>query len=149
MALPRTFRETHPRQGQDVTLEHELAHLRRHDRVWRLFPSLGHTLVFFHPLVWLAHRELRIAQEITCDALAVTGTQSSGSAYCSVLVRVASGQTGKPDSGLIMASMAESFDSIPRRINAMKYLSTPLSRRRAQSARRLTRPGVSGRTDAW
>ncbi|MGC4045598.1 MAG: M56 family metallopeptidase [Armatimonas sp.] len=146
IALPDTFQETLSREEQEMILAHELAHLRRHDLLWSLLPALAHTLFFFNPLVWLAHRELRLAQEIACDALAVTGTQSSGSTYCSVLVRVASGQSSKPDSGLIMASMAESFDSIPRRINAMKYLSTPLPQRRAKSALALALLGFAGLT---
>lgn len=146
IALSDKFQEAHTHEEQELILAHELAHLRRHDLLWNLLPALAHTLFFFNPLVWLAHRELRIAQEIACDALAVIGTQSSGSAYGAILVRVASGQSIKPEPGLIMASMAESFDSIPRRINAMKYLSTPQTQRRAKSALALALLGFAGLT---
>ena len=52
---------------------HELAHVRRRDLLWSGLAGLVRVLFFFHPLVWLAHREALVAREAACDALALLG----------------------------------------------------------------------------
>ena len=48
-------------------LAHELSHLRRKDPLLRLYSLFVRALFWFHPLVWLAHRQLILAQEEACD----------------------------------------------------------------------------------
>ncbi len=55
----------------EAVLAHELAHIRRHDAAINALQSLVETLLFFHPAVWWASRQLRIAREQCCDDLAV------------------------------------------------------------------------------
>src|SRR5207247_5750717 len=69
---------------------------RRHTRSTRDWSSdvcssdlVAETVFFFHPIVWLAHREFGLAQEIACDELAVLCTGSRLSAYGAVLLQVA------------------------------------------------------------
>ncbi len=54
------------------TLFHEAAHLRHHDPRTRLLASIVRALFWFHPLVWIAHRQLISAQEQACDQFALT-----------------------------------------------------------------------------
>src|SRR5205823_3664741 len=60
-----------------LVIAHELAHLKRRDLLWGWLPVLAHSLFFFHPLVWLARTEIRLAQEMAADEMAVCGTDAS------------------------------------------------------------------------
>ena len=48
-------------------LEHELAHLQRHDHYVNCFQSWLRVLLFFHPLVRYACHKLRLERELACD----------------------------------------------------------------------------------
>ncbi|QTN32688.1 M56 family metallopeptidase [Akkermansiaceae bacterium] len=53
------------------TLHHEAAHISRRDPLVRMFASLVRAALWFHPLIWLAHRQLVAAQEEACDEIAL------------------------------------------------------------------------------
>lgn len=53
------------------TLAHEAAHLKRRDPLVRFFATLIKAILWFHPLVWIAHRKLIDAQEQACDQAAL------------------------------------------------------------------------------
>ncbi|MEN8681389.1 MAG: penicillin-binding transpeptidase domain-containing protein, partial [Akkermansiaceae bacterium] len=59
-----------PRQIRS-TLVHEAEHLRRRDPLFRFLSSVVRALFWFHPLVWVAHRQLIAAQEQACDQAAI------------------------------------------------------------------------------
>jgi beta-lactamase regulating signal transducer with metallopeptidase domain len=59
-----------PRQIEAL-LAHELAHIRRHDYLINLLQTAVETLLFYHPAVWWAGREMRAERENCCDDLAV------------------------------------------------------------------------------
>jgi beta-lactamase regulating signal transducer with metallopeptidase domain len=69
-----------------LVLAHEIAHAKRADLVWDWIPAVAHLMFYFHPLVWLANQEYRLAQEMACDQAAAAGAAID---YCSVLVRLA------------------------------------------------------------
>ena len=48
-------------------LLHELIHVRRRDYLWDQVAALACRVVFFHPVVWLAHRHLRRERELALD----------------------------------------------------------------------------------
>ena len=72
-----------------LILGHEIAHIRRWDLAWSWFSTFVCGLFFFHPLVWIAVRELRLAQEMACDELAVRQPDASVAEYGGLLVTLA------------------------------------------------------------
>jgi len=108
-------------------LAHEVAHLKGHDLTWTWLPVLGQWLFFFHPLVWLAQREWRLAQEMAADALALQMAPSTGAAYGQMLVKVVTAG-GSARTRLAAVGIAESRETLERRMLAMAHLA-PMTRR--------------------
>lgn len=77
------------RSRLELMLAHELAHHRRHDLLWNWPVALADLLLFFHPLIWLARRESRLAQELASDQLVLEMTQSAASEYAQTLLSIA------------------------------------------------------------
>ncbi len=65
-----TFAGLGPRQLESI-LAHELAHVRRHDALINLLQVAIETLLFYHPAMWWASRQVRELREHCCDDLAV------------------------------------------------------------------------------
>lgn len=58
-----------PEDSRRVVLEHELAHHRRRDPLWRLLAGIACAIHWYHPLVrWMARR-LVMQCEFACDAV--------------------------------------------------------------------------------
>ena len=70
-------------------LRHELTHVRQHDYLWDRLAALGCRLVFFHPLVWLAYRNLRRERELACDHAVVATRGEARLPYAECLTRLA------------------------------------------------------------
>jgi len=68
-------------------LLHESAHVRRHDNLASFFQALATSLLWFHPLVWLASRQLSAAREEACDE-AVVATMAQTDSYVSALLKI-------------------------------------------------------------
>lgn len=66
---------------------HECAHVARHDNLASLAQALATSLLWFHPLVWLASRALTIAREEACDE-AVADAMRDTDAYVSALTKI-------------------------------------------------------------
>jgi beta-lactamase regulating signal transducer with metallopeptidase domain len=79
-----------PGQRLVAALRHEFGHVRRRDCLARLLAQMACAVYWMNPLVWLAARRLRVAQEQACDDLALrSGTSASD--YADLLVEVARG----------------------------------------------------------
>jgi len=105
-----------------LALAHELAHVRRRDILWGWLPVLVELLFFFHPLVYLARREYRLAQEIATDAQALHRTGAAPKTYGAMLVNGAAFQAGYRPVPVAVGIM-ESYLILHRRLSAMKHLS--------------------------
>lgn len=69
---------------------HESAHVARHDNLAAFVQALATSLLWFHPLVWLASHALTIAREEACDE-AVADSMSDTGAYVSALTKICHG----------------------------------------------------------
>lgn len=99
-------------------LLHECAHLVRRDNLAALFEELAATMLWFHPLVWLARRELHIAREGACDEMVVRATDDAP--YLSALAKVCRAAIAPRAAGI--SCMAN--NRVQERIAYMKNLSS-------------------------
>jgi beta-lactamase regulating signal transducer with metallopeptidase domain len=67
IVLPYRFRQNFTPEQQQVALAHELAHVASFDSAWRTLGNILHALLWWHPCVWLAMRELDRASELAAD----------------------------------------------------------------------------------
>jgi len=85
--VPRQlFDELSPEQLHGV-VAHELAHLVRRDHWTNLFVLTVKALLWWNPVVWWADRELRAAQEICCDAIAIDRCHDDRRSYATTLLK--------------------------------------------------------------
>lgn len=101
-----------------LILAHELAHIKRRDVMWAWLPMLAQWFFFFHPLVWILRKEWLFTQEAACDVLAVETTNASRAQYGRLLLDHAS--RIKQTRPLMAIGVAEQYETLKRRLNAMK-----------------------------
>ena len=65
--LPSDFAEWTSVTERRAMIEHELAHVRRRDHFTNVLLNALNVIFYFHPLVRLACRHLRLEREIACD----------------------------------------------------------------------------------
>jgi beta-lactamase regulating signal transducer with metallopeptidase domain len=69
-------------------LQHELAHVERHDHWTNLLPTMLDVIFFFHPLVRYACRQLSLEMEMACDDRVVS-LGAGAEAYAESILKVA------------------------------------------------------------
>ncbi len=86
LLLPGEFWPELDDSQQRALIAHELAHLKRKDH-WIRWLDLAVTgLYWWHPVLWMARRGLREAEEQCCDAWAVHIMPRGSTAYASALM---------------------------------------------------------------
>jgi beta-lactamase regulating signal transducer with metallopeptidase domain len=125
-------------------LAHELAHVRRGDLLWGAVAGLVRALFFFHPAVWLAHREALVAREAACDALALGASGVRPSEYGRILLEIAAGGPERLARWAAALGMAGAAGSLRRRLIAMKTTQPPSRRRLLSWANALLAVGAAG-----
>jgi HEAT repeat protein/beta-lactamase regulating signal transducer with metallopeptidase domain len=115
---------------------HELAHVGRRDASVLLALSCLRAVLFFHPLVWLASRQVSMLAEAACDdaVLSITGQPVP---YARMLARLAEELPGRAIVTELAAGFVLSKGAFLARIEAI------LSHRREQM-RRLSRLALAG-----
>lgn len=113
-------------------LVHEREHVRRGDWAVHLFARMVCALYWFHPLVWVAWKKLRIESEHACDDAVVRGGDQV--TYAQQLVTLAERMSGR--SHVPVLSMAGSSE-LSTRVAAV-----------LDATRRRERTGVAGRVCA-
>lgn len=71
----------------DAVLLHELAHARRRDNLIRLIYEVLLSVLWFHPLIWLAGARIALYRELSCDESVIRRAQ--GPALVSALAKLA------------------------------------------------------------
>lgn len=97
-----------------MVLAHEMAHIRRRDLQYGWLVVILEALFFFHPVTWILKRELRMAQEIACDALAMKTSQTSLGAYGRMLLTMTI--SGSRRELALTAQMAGTYSTLKQRI---------------------------------
>ena len=69
-------------------LAHELAHVRRRDHLVRWIEWLACSAFWWNPVAWWARREVRAAEEASCDALGAAALECAPRDYARSLLRV-------------------------------------------------------------
>ncbi len=121
-----------PAERLTLILAHELAHARRRDIFWNQFHAAVTAIFFFHPLLWLARRPVRFAQELACDQFTLAITRARPADYASTLLDVLTLQNHLRRTP-ISVGVADSAGSMTRRLLAMKTF-TPWSKRRLMAS---------------
>ena len=95
-----------PSQRIAMVLSHELAHIQRRDLFWQLLGRLSAAIYWFHPLVWLAVRRMRLERERACDdRVLLAGIEPTD--YATGLVECAAALRGRPMKMALGISMAQ------------------------------------------
>jgi beta-lactamase regulating signal transducer with metallopeptidase domain/Flp pilus assembly protein TadD len=80
-----------PEETLRPVIAHELSHLRRRDH-WTAWLEMAATIfVWWHPLVWIARRQLRRQAELACDARVVAAMPGKRRHYAESLITAAAG----------------------------------------------------------
>ena len=88
LVIPSFLLTTLNQQELCSVLAHELAHVRRRDHMVRWIEWMACAAFWWNPVAWWARRELRAAEEASCDALGMTALGSTPRAYAKSLLRV-------------------------------------------------------------
>ncbi|MBN2030406.1 M56 family metallopeptidase [bacterium] len=76
-------------EWQKMVLNHELAHIQRHDSLMKLVQMIAQALYFFHPLIWAVNRKMNELREMACDDRSTSGEMNSSIEYSRYLVEIA------------------------------------------------------------
>jgi bla regulator protein blaR1 len=71
VVFPTGLWESASPNHRQAMLLHELAHIRRGDHAVRLLEAMAMLLYWWHPVVWMARREIEDSEEECCDARAL------------------------------------------------------------------------------
>jgi TonB family protein len=85
--LPRRFADLEPAL-RDPILFHEVLHVRRGDWLFAVSEEILRSLLWFHPAIWYAVREIQLAREETVDR-EVIETMPSRERYVDALLAIA------------------------------------------------------------
>ncbi len=86
--LPEALLTELDRNELGLVLAHELAHVRRCDHLVRWIEWLTCVLFWWNPVAWWARRNLRINEEICCDALVLESMNPQPHTYANALFHV-------------------------------------------------------------
>lgn len=125
-----------------LVVAHELAHLKRRDLLWAWLPAVAGGLFFFHPLVWLAGRDWRLAQEMACDELAVRVSEAPALEYGNMVLKIASQRRATVHGEPAVASAAGAYENLRRRLSAIPEIRSRSPRRRKLVSALLLAAGI-------
>jgi beta-lactamase regulating signal transducer with metallopeptidase domain len=118
--VPAVLLESLTPAERDAVFGHELAHVQGLDILWLIAERAVQITFFFHPVAWLATRQLARAREGCCDLRAVqAGDMSHGSYWSGVLLALRQSHVDAPALAFAPA-LGPSAQSLKERIVAMK-----------------------------
>ncbi len=97
-------------------LVHELAHIKRLDPLINLFQNVVETLLFFHPVVWLVSRQVRLEREHCCDSFVVESGNTDRD-YARTLLDVAALATEVNQKSVALAASGNGRSELRQRVD--------------------------------
>jgi Tol biopolymer transport system component/beta-lactamase regulating signal transducer with metallopeptidase domain len=118
VALPKGFTSELSESELLMLAMHELAHIKRSDPLLLSLTSLIRAVLFFHPLVWLAAREVSILGEEAADDAVLDATDEP-LPYAKMLTRLTEGLTRRMFATELAVGIVFSKSGLLRRIEAI------------------------------
>jgi beta-lactamase regulating signal transducer with metallopeptidase domain len=122
-------------EQRDTLIAHELAHYRRRDHWVRLVEAAATVFQWWNPVLWLARRGLREAEEQCCDAWVVWSMPASVRDYMSAILEAVEyvsepkhggGTPGSPRAAVpALASGLGEFRRLERRLHMIRQNPSP------------------------
>lgn len=84
--LSPNFSANCSREKCRTIIAHELAHVSRWDAAMNHVQNVVQALFFFHPLVWIANKRLRLEREQCCDEAVLSDSANAPRAYAEAIV---------------------------------------------------------------
>ncbi|MEM7478491.1 MAG: M56 family metallopeptidase [Planctomycetota bacterium] len=125
LVLPIGLLEDLSDEEFDTLIAHELAHVRRRDYLIRWLECLATIIHWWNPVVWLARKHLRNAEEECCDAWVQTILPQSKKAYVSALLTTTQFLSQEPNTSLSFTTGFGGNYNMKRRVQ-MFLSSSPL-----------------------
>ncbi len=111
----------------EAILLHELAHIKRHDYLLNMLQTIGETILFFNPFVWLISAVVRKDRELCCDDIVVANTASPLS-YARALTMIAAGSNEQAEMAMAATGSKNQLFHRIKRIMEMKKSNINYSR---------------------
>lgn len=110
-------------------LAHELAHVRRRDHLVRWLEWLACVAFWWNPVAWFARNNLRVNEEICCDALVLESLEPDRRSYASSLLDAVEFLASSALRPPVLASEVISGGGLERRLRMIvsetRHLNTP------------------------
>jgi beta-lactamase regulating signal transducer with metallopeptidase domain len=97
---PHDYRQRFTERERDLILRHERAHLAQGDAIANLLIAGLQLLFWFNPLIHLAAAQIKLDQELACDALVIEARPKARRLYAEALVKA---HLAGPQSALVCA----------------------------------------------
>ena len=114
LVIPSSLLASLDLQELRAVLAHELAHVRRRDHMVRWMEWLACSVFWWNPVAWWARRELKAAEEASCDALGVTALKCAPRDYAKSLLRVVELLSKPPTRPIPAFASSAASDRSPR-----------------------------------
>lgn len=88
MLLPQSIVAGRDAQELQPLLAHELIHIRRGDLYWAVLQAVAKACLWFHPVVWLASRQIDQESERCCDEETIANLGCAPSKYARMLLDI-------------------------------------------------------------
>ncbi|MDZ7771519.1 MAG: TonB family protein [Balneolaceae bacterium] len=115
IVLPSYLR--HQREKRNMSIRHELTHIKHSDYALNVLLLLAEALFWFHPMVHRLHREVREYREISCDREVLSYSSISRRKYAELLLELAPRPVFQH---LPNVSMSVEPNTLKRRIEVMQ-----------------------------
>jgi beta-lactamase regulating signal transducer with metallopeptidase domain len=124
LLLPAGLLDQLDEDAVSTLIAHELAHLRRGDHRVRLVEFLAVGLFWWHPVVWVARRALREAEEQCCDAWVVSALPGASKTYATAILETLDFLSAAPAAPPLACGIGHVSD-LKRRLTMIMRGATP------------------------